>query len=72
MHLMNRSLSVVLEQFTLNSYTVNNIELLLRETIPIETRQSSGDEYLGLDARKPVFGSLRTTRAQTSLRNRAV
>ena len=28
--------------------------------------------YLGLDARKPVFGGLRTTKAQTSLRIRAV
>ena len=27
---------------------------------------------LGLDARKPVFGDLRTTQAQTSLRIRAV
>ena len=25
-------------------------------------------EYMGLDARNPVFGSLRTTQAQTSLR----
>ena len=28
--------------------------------------------YLGLDVRKPVFGSLRTTKAQTSLRIPAV
>ena len=28
--------------------------------------------YLGLFARKPVFGGLRTTKAQTSLRIRAV
>ena len=28
--------------------------------------------YMGLDARKPVFGGLRTTQAQTSLRIRAV
>ena len=28
--------------------------------------------YLGLDTRKPVFGGLRTTKAQTSLRIRAV
>ena len=28
--------------------------------------------YLGLDARKAVFGGLRTTQAQTSLRIRAV
>ena len=27
---------------------------------------------MGLDARKPVFGGLRTTKAQTSLRIRAV
>ena len=27
-------------------------------------------EYMGLDARKPVFGGLRTTQAQTSLRGR--
>ena len=27
---------------------------------------------MGLDARKPVFGDLRTTQAQTSLRIRAV
>ena len=30
------------------------------------------DAYLGLDARKPVFGGLRKTQAQTSLRIRAV
>ena len=29
-------------------------------------------DYLGLDARKPVFGCLQTTQAQTSLRIRAV
>ena len=28
--------------------------------------------HMGLDARKPVFGGLRTTQAQTSLRIRAV
>ena len=28
--------------------------------------------YLGYDARKPVFGGLRTTKAQISLRIRAV
>ena len=27
----------------------------------------SFDPYMGLDARKPVFGGLRTTQAQTSL-----
>ena len=27
--------------------------------------------HMGLDARKPVFGGLRTTQAQTSLRIRA-
>ena len=30
------------------------------------------DNKMGLDARKPVFGGLRTTQAQTSLRIRAV
>ena len=29
-------------------------------------------KYMGLDARKPVFGGLQTTKAQTSLRIRAV
>ena len=28
--------------------------------------------YMGLNARKPVFGALRTTQTQTSLRVRAV
>ena len=28
-------------------------------------------EYMGLDARKPVFGGLRTTKAQASLHIRA-
>ena len=28
--------------------------------------------HLGLDARKPVFGGLRTTKAQTSLRIRSL
>ena len=31
-----------------------------------------GHNYMGLAARKPVFGGLRTTNAQTSLRIRAV
>ena len=30
------------------------------------------EDNMGLDARKPVFGGLRTTQAQTSLRIRAV
>ena len=29
-------------------------------------------KYIGLDARKPVFGGLQTTQGQTSLRIRAV
>ena len=29
-------------------------------------------DYMGLDARKPLFGGLQTTNAQTSLRIRAV
>ena len=32
----------------------------------------TGWVQMGLDARKPVFGGLRTTQAQTSLRIRAV
>ena len=35
-------------------------------------RQKGKKVHLGLDARKPVFGGLRTTHVQTSLRIRAV
>ena len=37
-----------------------------------EEERLSGVHYLGLVTRKPVFGGLRTTQAQTSLRIRAV
>ena len=33
---------------------------------------TSASEYMGLVAWKPVFGGLRTTKAQTSLHTRAV
>ena len=35
------------------------------------SEDTSGNSYLGLVARKPVLGGLRTTKAQTRLRIRA-
>ena len=38
----------------------------------LDQRMYAKDLQMGLDARKPVFGGLRATKAQTSLRIRAV
>ena len=48
------------------------VYLGLWDIIKIDLLQLIVDYFMGLDMRKPVFGSLRTTPAQTSLRIRAV
>ena len=45
---------------------------VLNQEILINPEHSHSCDYMGLDARKPVFDWLRTTKAQTSLRIRAV
>ena len=53
---------------------------LLNVAVPFKSKNAEAKildrlvviNYLGLVARKPVFGGLRTTKAQTSLRIRAV
>ena len=55
---------------------VNSVILSVNDLCPYSNTEASGDKsgnsYLGLVARKPVSGCLRTTKAQTSLRIRAV
>ena len=40
----------------------------IKESLQLDSETAA--KYMGLDARKPVFGSVRTTNAQTSLRIR--
>ena len=50
-----------------------NMFIICSGTIVTEIRYTIDIQYqMGLDAGKPVFGGLRTTKAQTSLRIRAV
>ena len=51
--------------------TVKCISLLRIMSVLADSEDPDGMPYLELDARKPVFGGLRTTKAQTSLRIRA-
>ena len=44
----------------------------LSSHIDLKSFVISTGQYMGLDARKPVFGGLGTTQAQTNLRIRAV
>ena len=53
------------------SKVINIFHLLLTDD-QLDRQTDSHGDYMGLDARKPVFGGLRITQAQTSLRIRAV
>ena len=55
--------------FSVNLHSLNAAFVVYKAYLPQKIAgQNSCLAYMGLDVRKPVFGGLRTTQAQTSLR----